>query len=1118
MRLLESYQALNRGLISRLGLARTDVKRVSLSAEIMTNWVPRVLGSMSIRPGSKYLGSTYADSFARFIPFVFSSTDTALIELTSGGMRVWVNDALVTRPTGVTTAVASGNPFVAGLAGWTVTGGVTYVAPYMQFLGGGTTYETADQQVVVAGANNVGVETALRIKIARGPVTLRVGTNAGDDNYIRETVLQEGTHSLAFTPGGNFYIRFMSRQIPVVWVEYCYVEAGGVMVLPTEWATANLGDIRYDQSGDVIFCACNNIQQGRIERRATHSWSAVRYMFNDGPFRLGNSSPTTITPSAIQGNITLTASAPIFQTDNVRSLYSLISKGQYVVSPAIAAANTFSTSIRVTGVTDSRTFFASWVQTAGAATTTVISLQQSLDGGVTWNAVRTWSVAVAFPAPGYIEFNDKLDNEIVYYRIGVAAGDYVAGTFNVQLSYAGGSITGVCRVTGYTSSTVVNAEVVSDLGGTSATSLWAEGEWSPRRGYPSAVAFHEGRLWWAGKSKLWGSVSDIFNSFNEDTVGDSGPVIRELSSGPVDKISWLASTQRLLIGTQGAEKSCRSSALDEPITPTAFVVKDASTLGSAGVMPARVDKNLVFVQRNGIKVYEMSFTGGSQYSPDYGSSDLTQLIPDIGYPGIVRLGIQRMPETRIHCVRSDGTVAILIFDKIEEVSAWVNYETDGVVEDVVVLPSSSGVVEDQVYYVVLRTINGSAKRYLEKWAYQSECEGAADSYVSDCSIVYTGSNAGHLEGKAVTVWQAGVDIGSYDGGDAWAEFPGDVGDLIESPDSAAFPSGAVDIEIIARLSMPSWDAPAAVMPIVTKYGLTGGFTFAWYFRTDGTMIFRSSLNGSLGFDAFGTASTGFAANSTHWVRVTTDVASGNVYFWTSEDGVGWVQLGATMTACYFGLYDSAQTIKIGAFSTTAAPNFVGQIYNVAIINGAGTALFDFSPTSLQYGRQSYTAPTGEVWSLLGNVSFGYAPDGTLVQRYTVASGVLLNSLTLGTVTGSAIVGLPYEAPFQSAKIGNPAGNISTVLNQTKNISHVGFVLDRTHPQGIRFGADFDHLDSLPRVEHAEDVDLNAIMSQYDEQEIPFPGTYNSDARLCLLAAAPRPCTVLAATIDYEMNS
>jgi hypothetical protein len=89
------------------------------------------------------------------------------------------------------------------------------------------------------------------------------------------------------------------------------------------------------------------------------------------------------------------------------------------------------------------------------------------------------------------------------------------------------------RITAFTSSTIVSAEVLSDLGGTSATDDWAEGEWSDRRGWPSAVALYEGRLWWSAASRgIWGSISDGFESFDEAVEGDSGPINRDVGSGP----------------------------------------------------------------------------------------------------------------------------------------------------------------------------------------------------------------------------------------------------------------------------------------------------------------------------------------------------------------------------------------------------------------------------------------------------------------------------------------------------------------------------------------------------------------------------------------------------------
>lgn len=82
--------AWNRGLIDSRALARVDLDRTRLSAEVMTNWLPKSQGEMTIRPGTKYLGSSYNDTGAFFIEFVARTDDTALLELTDERVRVWV--------------------------------------------------------------------------------------------------------------------------------------------------------------------------------------------------------------------------------------------------------------------------------------------------------------------------------------------------------------------------------------------------------------------------------------------------------------------------------------------------------------------------------------------------------------------------------------------------------------------------------------------------------------------------------------------------------------------------------------------------------------------------------------------------------------------------------------------------------------------------------------------------------------------------------------------------------------------------------------------------------------------------------------------------------------------
>lgn len=744
--------AMNRGLVSRLALARADIKRLAMAAEVQTNWVTRVLGSMMLRPGWGYLGSSYADSKAFSLPFVFSVNDKASLEITNVRLRVWISDALVTR-VAVATVVTNGT-FDTNLTNWTSAdeAGATsawQTGGYMGLTGNGTAFAIRRQQLTVA-AGDQNKEHALKIVINRGPVVLRVGSVSAGDEYINETTLGTGNHSLAFTPtGASAWVEFKSRLERIVLVDECSIEAAGAMVVTAPWLEADITKIRADQSADIVFVACDGYQQYKIERRATRSWSVVLYQPEDGPFRTQNVSKTTLTASALTGNITLTASQPIFRSTQVGGLFQHTSVGQKV-QKSITAQNVFSDSIRITGVDATRIF--TIVVTGLSGTGSTVTLQRSLD------AVGSWVDVESYVVDTTKTLNDALNNQIAFYRIGVKTGNYVAGTIVVSLAIGIGSIVGVARITGYTSTIQVSAEVLSAIGGLTATDQWAEGQWSTYRGFPTSVAFHEGRLGWGGRDAIILSISDAFDGFNPNTVGASGPINRTIGSGPVDTINWMMSLQRLLLGGQGTEFSIRASSLDEILTPTNFNLRPASTQGSAAVAAVKVDQSGIFVQRGGVRVYELSFT---QYAIDYGVSHLSALIPEIGLPSITKMLVQRQPDTRIHCIRSDGTVAMMVFDKLEQVVCWLNLSTDGVIEDGVVLPAAEGDAEDLVYYWVKRTINGATKRYYEKWAFESQCVGATLNRQADSFITYNQAASAtiggltHLIAKSVVVWDNG---------------------------------------------------------------------------------------------------------------------------------------------------------------------------------------------------------------------------------------------------------------------------------------------------------------------------------------------------------------------------
>lgn len=228
--------AFNRGIISKLALARTDIKRVVLSAETQTNWMPRVLGSMMLRPGWQYTGTTKSNAFGITIPFIFASDDVAEIQLTDEIMRVRVDETLITRAS-VSTAISNGD-FNSG-TNWTdgdesgatstISGGI------LSLEGTGFSRAIRTQAVTVSGGDQ-GVEHALRVIVDVGPVTLRIGSTSGGDEVLPEVTIGTGVHSLAFTPSvGTIYVQFSAARLYAAQVSSCEIEAAGVMEIATPY-------------------------------------------------------------------------------------------------------------------------------------------------------------------------------------------------------------------------------------------------------------------------------------------------------------------------------------------------------------------------------------------------------------------------------------------------------------------------------------------------------------------------------------------------------------------------------------------------------------------------------------------------------------------------------------------------------------------------------------------------------------------------------------------------------------------------------------------------------------------------------------------------------------------
>lgn len=759
--------SLNGGEVSPLAMGRVDLSRMKIAGETYLNVIPRVIGPIQARPGYGYLGSTDGDGKARNIPFVFSATDTAKVELSDLKMRVWVNDALISR-TAVSTVVTNGD--MSSSVGWTLTATGTGVvdinstnanALTLQTPGRGDTVVAKRSDSVSVGDQNV--EHAIEISVTQGPVRFRIGTTDGGQELLTEVSLETGFHSLAFTPtSGTYYIQFTAESEYEVIVADASIASSGTMELTTEWAEADLFKLRFDQSGDVIYITSSDAayKPRKLIRYGTTSWSLVDYLFTNGPFR-GKTADVSLTPSARNGDGTLTASKAFFDSGMVGSCMR-ITHTNTSTSNVLTGDDRYGDTVRVTGNslydtdsdgTNNNTAERDVTVTISGTWVGTISLQVSYDEGASWATLSTYTSNQAgiTVSPGYA-------NSECLVRLGFVGDNYTSGSATCALSYEGGGGDGYILLTAVASATSASYIVIERLHNIEATNEWAEGRFSTFRGWPSAIALFEGRLWWAGNDRIVGSVSDDYENFDEEVDTDAGPILRSVATGGVDAIRWMLGLSRLCIGTTGSEPVGRSSSFDQPVTPSNFSLKDASTQGSADVQAVKVDKSACFVQRSGKAAYTLSFNLNDQ---DYASSDATRYHPTILDAGVKVMAVQRQPDTRIWFVLNDGTIAVLLYEPEEDVIGWYRITTDGLFEDVCVLPNTD---DDDVYCIVNRTINGATKRYQEKLAYDHQAQGGTTHYMADSYVTATLSSAtsmsglSHLEGESVVVWVNGAPI------------------------------------------------------------------------------------------------------------------------------------------------------------------------------------------------------------------------------------------------------------------------------------------------------------------------------------------------------------------------
>ena len=490
----------------------------------------------------------------------------------------------------------------------------------------------------------------------------------------------------------------------------------------SEITSARIPQITFAQSGDFMFFCHSDFFPVILKRTALDTFVREQFAFDtslDGnktyqPYYNFQATGVTITPSHTSGNSrTFQTSADYFNSAMVGTRL-LIGETEVVL----------------TAVTDA--------QNATGNIKGTIRKQLDID------AIKTKK--------------DVDEIEIIHVNHGLAAGASITianagGVGGISASNINGAQT-IARVIDdnrYEVATGHNANN-EDIGGgsvtiesTAATTEWYEQSYSTYRGFPSAITFHENRLWFGGTDSqpdgIWGSKTAEYFNFDVGKGEDTDSIDFDAAAGVTNRIRHLVSNRDLQVFASQGEFFVPSSTT-QPLTPANAKISAQTPFGTGFVRPQSIDGATLFVQSTGTAVREYVFADSEgAYVGGQVSLLSSHLISNPKQLAVVKGSLNRSGAYGFF-LNGDGNISVFYHIRNEKKLGWMNWTTNGNYVSV-------GSTDNNLFAVVSRDQgDGTTKLYLEQFD---------TDFQLDCSKDYTGT-AGVFDVSSVFANGASVDV------------------------------------------------------------------------------------------------------------------------------------------------------------------------------------------------------------------------------------------------------------------------------------------------------------------------------------------------------------------------
>lgn len=791
------------GELSPSMYGRTDITKYDSGAAVLRNFFVLRYGGAANRPGFKFIAQTYNNKKAVLIPFMYSTDQNYIVEITAGRCQFYTDGGIVVKEDGTPYSIE--NFFTdkdledAAKIKYTQSADVLFIvhpahAPMtltrygnldwrfeaMDITGGPFDASNFNSAYIVTKTQQWTTPGTYTVHIPAGIDSIEykiagAGGGGGGGNHMSLGPYLYGgnggsgellTGKMTVTSNSDYQVIVGAGGAGGVGVKYSDSQtsgkSGGNSSFGNISARGGGGGYRattpsYSSSeGEWIGGSdgANGTSYGAGGAGGNGTgWSGTAGSGGNGWVEILYSASigdnTTVKASDVYGDITLTASDDIFVKSDEGSLFALthfLETDYKKGTPSSTGGN-----LQVSVLPKSNVYVESFGFWDGN-----FSLEKYDPVSLQWVNVRTQS---GNRSQNYSLTEENTSESIASYRVtstefntGVWSGENEKQRGYITIQSIGGDYTGHVLITEYVSPTVVKGTVKKQLASTDETRDFAFAAWNGEKGYPSATGFYEDRLVFAGSKgfpqTFWTSkTGDYYNFGTSIPSADDDGITATLNGGQMNGIKAIIAFGEMLLLTAGGE--FKVSGGGKAITGSNVLSQPQEYRGVSDVNPVTIGSRIIYVQHQGNIIRDLAYS----YDVDKYTGDDLNLLASHLFEGhkIISMTYQQIPNSIVWCVRDDGLLLGLTYIKEQDIYAWHQHTTAG--GKFVSVCNIGGATEDKLYAVIER----GGQYYVEIMESRDKSTNVEDQFFVDSGITYEGeptdeiSCLEHLEGYTVAI-------------------------------------------------------------------------------------------------------------------------------------------------------------------------------------------------------------------------------------------------------------------------------------------------------------------------------------------------------------------------------